>query len=102
MNITLTDEQKHWYICKETEQREEMKQEFPLNATGGVSDVRRRVFNAESTLLAESFCSPPLIVYDIEPVTGTKTKAQSLRDGNEKPNSTDADESAGLGATGSG
>ncbi|MCM5210417.1 terminase, partial [Escherichia coli] len=29
MNITLTDEQKQWYINKETEQREEMKQEFP-------------------------------------------------------------------------
>ncbi|HGU5331776.1 TPA: terminase, partial [Escherichia coli O146] len=29
-----------------------------------------------------SFCSPPMIVYDIEPVTGAKTKAQSLREGN--------------------
>ncbi|EAA1837428.1 TPA: terminase, partial [Escherichia coli] len=82
MNITLTDEQKHWYICKETEQREEMKQEFPSTPQEAFLTSGRRVFSAESTLQAESFCSPPLIVYDIEPVTGTKTKAQSLRDGN--------------------
>ncbi|ELM5926896.1 terminase, partial [Escherichia coli] len=82
MNITLTDEQKQWYINKETEQREEMKQEFPSTPQEAFLTSGRRVFSAESTLQAESFCSPPMIVYDIEPVTGAKTKAQSLREGN--------------------
>lgn len=81
MNITLTDEQKQWYVNKETEQREEMKQEFPSTPQEAFLTSGRRVFNAESTLQAEAGCIPPLIVYDIEPVTGTRTKAQSLRSG---------------------
>ncbi|EIP3425926.1 tyrosine-type recombinase/integrase [Salmonella enterica] len=81
MNITLTDEQKQWYVNKETEQREEMKQEFPSTPQEAFLTSGRRVFNAESTLLAEAGCIPPLIVYDIEPVTGNKTKAQALRRG---------------------
>ncbi|EMU6312744.1 terminase, partial [Escherichia coli] len=59
MNITLTDEQKQWYISKETEQREEMKQEFPSTPQEAFLTSGRRVFSAESTLQAESFCSPP-------------------------------------------
>ncbi|EBT8937133.1 terminase [Salmonella enterica] len=81
MNITLTGEQKQWYINKETEQREEMKQEFPSTPQEAFLTSGRRVFNAESTLQAEAGCIPPLIVYDIEPVTGNKTKAQALRRG---------------------
>ncbi|HBZ9864080.1 TPA: terminase [Salmonella enterica subsp. houtenae] len=81
MGIVLTDEQKCWYINKEVEQREEMKQEFPSTPLEAFLTSGRRVFNAESTLLAEAGCIPPLIVYDIEPVTGRKTKVQSLRNG---------------------
>ncbi|EON5389771.1 terminase, partial [Escherichia coli] len=58
------------------------KQEFPSTPQEAFLTSGRRVFSAESTLQAESFCSPPMIVYDIEPVTGAKTKAQSLREGN--------------------
>ncbi|EJG5923165.1 terminase [Salmonella enterica] len=81
MNMTLTDEQKCWYINKEVEQREEMKQEFPSTPQEAFLTSGRRVFDAQCTLSAEAGCIPPLIVYDMEPVTGKKTRAQTLRRG---------------------
>ncbi len=70
MNMTLTDEQKCWYINKEVEQREEMKQEFPSTPQEAFLTSGRRVFDAQCTLSAEAGCIPPLIVYDMEPVAG--------------------------------
>ncbi|WP_173636212.1 terminase [Paramixta manurensis] len=79
MDITLTDQQMQWYIRKEIEQQEEMKQEFPSTPQEAFLTSGRRVFSPIPTMRAEGRCIPPLIVYDIDPVTGNKTKAQSLR-----------------------
>ncbi|HHH1924202.1 TPA: terminase [Yersinia enterocolitica] len=82
MNITLLDEQKQWYIRKEIEQQEEMKQEFPSTPSEAFLTSGRRVFAAINVMKAEGQCKSPLLVYDIEPVTGKRTKVQALRAGN--------------------
>lgn len=79
--ITLSDEQKQWYITKEIEQREEMKQEFPSTPQEAFLTSGRRVFDPISTMRAEGGCIPPLIVYDMDPVTGKRNKVQALRAG---------------------
>lgn len=82
MGITLLDEQKQWYIRKEIEQQEEMKQEFPSTPSEAFLTSGRRVFAAINVMQAEGQCKSPLLVYDIEPVTGKRTKVQALRAGN--------------------
>lgn len=82
MGITLLDEQKQWYIRKEIEQQEEMKQEFPSTPSEAFLTSGRRVFAAINVMQAEGQCKSPLLVYDIEPVTGKRTKVQVLRAGN--------------------
>ncbi|WP_261099099.1 terminase [Serratia quinivorans] len=84
MQITLSAEQRQWYINKEIEQRDEMKQEFPSTPLEAFLTSGRRVFDAISTMKAQGSCKPPLLVYDMDPVTGTKTKAQGLRSGETK------------------
>jgi hypothetical protein len=74
--VKLSDEQKQWYILKEDDQGEEMKQEFPSTPLEAFLVSGRRVFNANHAMIAESQCESPLIVYDIEPVTGKRTKAE--------------------------
>ncbi|WP_145517551.1 terminase [Yersinia mollaretii] len=81
MGITLTDRQKQWYIHKEREQQEEMKQEFPSTPSEAFLTSGRRVFPALTVMAAEGRCTPPLLVYDMEPVTGKRTKVQGLRTG---------------------
>lgn len=82
MGIILLDEQIQWYIRKEIEQQEEMKQEFPSTPSEAFLTSGRRVFAAINVMKAEGQCKPPLLVYDIEPVTGKRTKVQALRAGN--------------------
>ncbi len=82
MGITLLDEQKQWYVRKEIEQQEEMKQEFPSTPSEAFLTSGRRVFAAINVMKAEGQCKSPLLVYDIEPVTGKRTKVQALRAGN--------------------
>ncbi len=81
MHVTLTDEQKQWYVRKEVEQQDEMKQEFPSTPQEAFLTSGRRVFPAIHTMKAEGRCRPPLIVYEVEPVTGKRTKANELRTG---------------------
>lgn len=81
MQITLSDEQRQWYVNKEIDQREEMKQEFPSTPQEAFLTSGRRVFDAISTMDAQAFCKPPLLVYDTDPVTGKRTKVQALRSG---------------------
>lgn len=82
MGIRLTDRQKQWYIRKEIEQQEEMKQEFPSTPTEAFLTSGRRVFSAISVMAAEGQCKSPMLVYDIEPVTGQRTRVQALQAGN--------------------
>lgn len=79
--ITLSDQQKWWYVRKEIEQQEEMKQEFPSTPSEAFLTSGRRVFSSASMLRAEGRCVTPQLVYDVDPVTGSKNKAQSLRRG---------------------
>ena len=84
MGITLTDSQKQWYIGKERTQGEEMKQEFPSTPEEAFLTSGRRVFDAIATMRAGGRCITPLIVYDMDPVTGKKLKVQALRGGNKE------------------
>lgn len=76
MSMTLSDEQKQWYIGKEREQKAEMKQEFPSTPLEAFLTSGRRVFDPIDTLNATGDCMAPLLVYDINPETGDKTKAR--------------------------
>nr|WP_264642432.1 terminase [Candidatus Symbiopectobacterium sp. NZEC127] len=79
--VSLSDEQKQWYIRKEIEQGEEMKQEFPSTPQEAFLTSGRRVFPAINVMNAESGCRAPRIVYDMDPVTGKREKVQALRAG---------------------
>lgn len=75
MHTTLDPEQRQWYITKQIQQKEEMKQEFPSTPLEAFLTSGRRVFSPIDTMKAEADCIPPLLVYDIDPTTGNKTKA---------------------------
>lgn len=76
MNMTLSDEQKQWYIGKEREQKAEMKQEFPSTPLEAFLTSGRRVFDPIDTLNAMGECIPPLLVYDVNPSTGERNKVR--------------------------
>nr|WP_074374539.1 terminase [Vibrio spartinae] len=82
MNCTIDDAQRQWYVLKEAEQGAQMKQEFPSTPLEAFLVSGRRVFDATHVMSAEGDCEAPLVVYDIEPVTGKRTKA-------DKPNRLD-------------
>ena len=84
MKVTLTDGQKQWYVNKEVEQGEEIKQEFPSTPQEAFLTSGRRVFDAIKVMTAEGDTLKPAIVYDIEPVTGKKAKAQAMRQGDDE------------------
>lgn len=74
MDCTLDDEQRQWYVLKEAEQGAEMKQEFPSTPLEAFLTSGRRVFSPVVTMQAEADCTAPLIVYEIDPITGRKEK----------------------------
>lgn len=74
IGITLSDEQKNWYVQKEIEQGDKMKQEFPSTPDEAFLTSGRRVFNAIDTMRVHSRCSKPLLVYDVDPETGSFNK----------------------------
>ncbi|WP_421180351.1 terminase [Aeromonas enteropelogenes] len=76
MGCTLTDEQRQWYVLKEGTLGAEMKQEFPSTPLEAFLTSGRRVFDPITTMEAEGDCMAPLIVYDIDPVTGKREKAR--------------------------
>ncbi|MBM7455180.1 hypothetical protein HNR62_001040 [Oceanisphaera litoralis] len=82
MGITLTDQQKHWYVTKERSQGAEMKQEFPSTPLEAFLTSGRRVFDPTHVMLAEGGTTPPLLVYDLDPVTGERHKQARVGEGN--------------------
>ncbi len=74
MDCSIDDEQRQWYVLKEAEQGEEMKQEFPSTPLEAFLVSGRRVFNAHHVMQAEGDCINPLVVYDVEPVTGNRER----------------------------
>lgn len=80
-HIKLSDRKRQWYVRKELEQGDEMKQEFPSTPQEAFLTSGRRVFPAIHTMKAEGRCRPPLIVYEVDPITGKRTKVQELRAG---------------------
>ena len=76
MSCTISDEQRQWYVLKEGTQRGEMKQEYPSTPLEAFLTSGRRVFDPIATMEAEGDCMAPLIVYDIDPVTGKREKAR--------------------------
>lgn len=84
MNTTLSDEQKHWYITKARSQGEEMKQEFPSTPLEAFLTSGRRVFDAAHVMAAEGDVIAPLLVYDIDPVTGKRHKQAKTTETNKE------------------
>jgi hypothetical protein len=80
MKITLTDEQKNWYIKKESSQKGKMKQEFPSTPMEAFLTSGRKVFDSEDLMRAEGRCTKPLIVYDVDPNTGKRKKVNDKVD----------------------
>lgn len=74
--IELTDEQKLWYVTMERTQKGEMKQEFPSTPMEAFLTSGRRVFDSIDCMNAEALCQKPLLIYEMDPVTGKRTKAQ--------------------------
>ena len=74
MDVHLSARQKQWYLNKEGDQGDEMKQEFPSTPLEAFLVSGRRVFSSVDMLKADSGTRPPLIIYDISPVTGKKVK----------------------------
>lgn len=74
MSIVLTPRQKQWYLNKYNEQGEEMKQEFPSTPLEAFLVSGRRVFNSIHVMNADAQTVSPLIIYDVNPVTGKKEK----------------------------
>lgn len=78
--IKLSDEQKFWYVTTERTQKGEMKQEYPSTPMEAFLTSGRRVFDPVDCMAAEALCQNPLIIYDVDPVMGTRTKVQHFRD----------------------
>ena len=76
MHTTIDDEQRQWYVTKQIEQKAEMKQEFPSTPMEAFLTSGRRVFDSIDMMNAEADCITPLIIYDIDPETGKRTKAR--------------------------
>lgn len=74
MGIKLDDEQLQWYVLKEANLKDEMKQEFPSTPLEAFLTSGRRVFPATTTMTAEGDCTAPLIIYDMNPSTGKREK----------------------------
>lgn len=71
----IPDERKAWYIAKERQQKTKMKQEFPSTPEEAFLTSGRKVFNNEDLLIAKGSVSKPLLIYDINPVTGVRKVA---------------------------
>lgn len=78
MSVSLSDEQKYWYITKERSQGEEMKQEFPSTPLEAFLTSGRRVFSPSHIMLAEGDTKPPLIIYDMDAETGKRHKQAKM------------------------
>lgn len=78
--IKLSEEQKNWYIKKESSQKGKMKQEFPSTPMEAFLTSGRKVFDSEDLMRAEGRCTKPLIVYDVDPNTGKRKKVNDKVD----------------------
>ncbi|SIQ70850.1 hypothetical protein SAMN05880558_10526 [Aeromonas sp. RU39B] len=75
MGCNLDDEQRQWYVTKESTLGAEMKQEFPSTPLEAFLTSGRRVFDPTDVMTAESECCPPELVYDMDPTTGKRQRA---------------------------
>ncbi|WGY45239.1 terminase [Vibrio sp. ABG19] len=78
MECKLDDEQKQWYIEKEATLGEDMKQEFPSTPLEAFLTSGRKVFNPAHIMTAEGDVLSPFLVYDLEPITGSMTRVNSI------------------------
>ncbi len=78
--VILSDEQKNWYIKKESSQKGKMKQEFPSTPMEAFLTSGRKVFDSDDLMRAEGRCTKPLLVYDVDPNTGKRKKVNGKVD----------------------
>lgn len=72
--ITLSEEQKSWYLHKKRLLGSEMAQEYPSVPSEAFLTSGRRVFPADYTLAAAGGLQTPLIIYQAEPLSGRRSK----------------------------
>jgi hypothetical protein len=77
---SIPDERKQWYIVKERQQKDKMKQEFPSTPNEAFLTSGRKVFDYMDLLSADGGTQRPLIVYDMNPITGERKKVNSKVD----------------------
>lgn len=78
MDCELSDQQKQWYLEKESDLGEDMKQEFPSTPLEAFLTSGRRVFNPSHIMAAEGDVLAPLLIYDMEPITGNMTRVNTI------------------------
>lgn len=71
----IPDERKAWYIAKERQQKTKMKQEFPSTPEEAFLTSGRKVFDNDDLLVAKGKVCKPILIYDINPVTGVRKVA---------------------------
>lgn len=72
IGMKIPDERKAWYIAKERQQKTKMKQEFPSTPEEAFLTSGRKVFDSDQLLIAKGKVKKPLLIYDINPVTGER------------------------------
>lgn len=77
---TIPDDRKQWYIVKERQQKDKMKQEFPSTPNEAFLTSGRKVFDYMDMMIADGKTQRPLIVYDISPITGERKKVNNKID----------------------
>lgn len=71
----IPEERKAWYLAKERQQKTKMKQEFPSTPEEAFLTSGRKVFDNDDLMIAKGKVTKPLLIYDINPVTGVRKVA---------------------------
>lgn len=71
----IPEERKAWYLAKERQQKTKMKQEFPSTPEEAFLTSGRKVFDNDDLMIAKGKVTKPLLIYDINPLTGVRKLA---------------------------
>lgn len=75
---SIPDERKLWYITKQRQQKEKMPQEFPSTPEEAFLTSGRKVFDSDELMAAKANVTRPLIIYEINPITGEWKKVKRI------------------------
>lgn len=75
LNQKIPEERKAWYIAKQRQQKSKMPQEFPSTPEEAFLTSGRKVFDNDDLMVAKGKVTKPLLIYDINPLTGVRKLA---------------------------